>query len=113
MNPIKTMPISGTAILPPIAVWSPSSFFDSVFEGDVVNHLLRLENQGGSDLNYTANLNPPAGWLSVTPHAGTIPAGSFSDLDVAINSAGLIGGDYRASSRSRRTTRRTACSRSR
>ncbi len=96
VNPTKTMPVSGTAILPPIAAWTPPSFFDSVLSGDAVHHLLHLENQGAGDLTYTANINPPVGWLGVTPQAGTIPAGGFHDLGVDVHSSGLIGGDYTA-----------------
>ena len=96
VNSTKSMPLSGSAIMPPIATWTPPSFSDSVLSGDAVHHLLHLENQGAGDLTYTANINPPAGWLSVTPHAGTIPAGGFHDLDVEVNSSGLIGGDYTA-----------------
>jgi len=56
VNPIKTMPVSGTAIMPPIAVWSPPSFTDSLLSGEIVTHQLHLENQGGSDLTYTAEV---------------------------------------------------------
>src|SRR5262249_55915236 len=44
-------------------------------------------------------VNLAAGWLSVTPQAGTIPVGGFADLSVGVNSSGLIGGNYKASIR--------------
>ncbi len=95
VNPTKAMPVSGTAIMPPIAAWTPPSFFDSVLFGDAVSHhLLHLENQGGSDLTYAANISPPAGWLSITPRSGTISASGSVDLAVDVNPSGLIGGYY-------------------
>jgi hypothetical protein len=33
-------------------------------------------------------------WLSVSPAAGTVPAGGFIDLNVLLNASGLYGGDY-------------------
>jgi subtilisin family serine protease len=35
-------------------------------------------------------------WLSVTPSAGVLPAGTSVDLSVTFDAAGLYGGDYRA-----------------
>jgi subtilisin family serine protease len=36
-------------------------------------------------------------WLSVNPTSGTIPAGSYMDLDVRFNATELFGGDYEGS----------------
>ena len=52
-NPSLAMDVTGNAIFPPIAAWSPASFTENLLVGDVVNRTLHLENQGGSDLNYT------------------------------------------------------------
>src|SRR5262249_16240319 len=38
----------------------------------------------------------PAGWLSLDPVSGTIPAGGSLDVRVALDATGLNGGDYAA-----------------
>ncbi len=55
-TPDKVMPVHGLAIPPPVAVWSPSSFTEDLMVGDIVHRTLHLENQGGSDLDYTVSL---------------------------------------------------------
>jgi subtilisin family serine protease len=52
VNPTLVMPVTGEAIPPPVAVWSPASFTESLLVGDVVHRTLHLENQGGSDLDF-------------------------------------------------------------
>ena len=54
--PVLSMPVTGIAIPPPVTVWSPPSFAEDLMVGDVVTRTLHLENQGGSDLNFTAQL---------------------------------------------------------
>ncbi len=44
--------------------------------------------------NMAVAFAPPFIWPAVTPAAGTIPAGGGLDLDVRLDSNGLIGGDY-------------------
>ncbi|MBZ5637382.1 MAG: choice-of-anchor D domain-containing protein [Acidobacteriia bacterium] len=61
VNPIKSMPVSGTAILVPVAVWSPPSFSESLLAGDSVHRTLHLENQGGSDLTYSTDVHLTTG----------------------------------------------------
>ena len=42
------MPVTGNAILPPVAVWTPDHFAESMNSGEVVDRILHLANQGGS-----------------------------------------------------------------
>ncbi|MFN8586436.1 MAG: S8 family serine peptidase [Candidatus Eisenbacteria bacterium] len=44
--------------------------------------------------NLAVRFTPPARWLTVTPLAGSIPAGGFLDLTVGFNAAGMTGGTY-------------------
>ncbi|HKY33809.1 MAG TPA: S8 family serine peptidase [Candidatus Polarisedimenticolia bacterium] len=46
--------------------------------------------------NLALEFRPPVDFLSVNPLGGTIPPAGSADLDVAIDAAGLIGGDYAA-----------------
>lgn len=52
VNPVLAMPVTGVAIDPPIAAWSPSSFSEALNVGDVVHRTLHLENNGASDLTF-------------------------------------------------------------
>ncbi|MFN7966278.1 MAG: S8 family serine peptidase [Acidobacteriota bacterium] len=64
-TPDKTMPVTGLGIVPPVAVNSPDSFAESLDSGQVVHRTLHLENQGGSDLNFTTRVQLNSG-ASVT-----------------------------------------------
>ncbi len=54
-------------------------------ENDYTNHLLKLSNS-----------DEDAGWLSVSPAAGTIQPGSVTPIQVVFNSTGLAPGSYSA-----------------
>ncbi len=47
--------------------------------------------------NMAVEIRPPVDYLTVTPSSGVVPAGGSVDLDVRIDSTGMIGGDYDAS----------------
>ncbi|MGH9869077.1 MAG: S8 family serine peptidase [Candidatus Polarisedimenticolia bacterium] len=55
------VPLSGNGLMPPVAVWSPGSFTESLDAGDVVTRTLHLENQGASDLTYSVALRAAGG----------------------------------------------------
>ncbi len=52
VNPVLVMPVTGVAIPPPVAAWSPTSFAEAMNVGDVIHRTLHLENNGGSDLEF-------------------------------------------------------------
>jgi subtilisin family serine protease len=52
VSPDKTMAVTGVAIPPPIASWSPASFGEAALAGEVLHRTLHLQNGGGSDLNF-------------------------------------------------------------
>ncbi|HXI04056.1 MAG TPA: S8 family serine peptidase [Candidatus Saccharimonadales bacterium] len=56
-NPVLMMPVTGVAIPPPIAAWSPSSFMESLNVGDVVHRTLHLSNNGDSDLDFASSIH--------------------------------------------------------
>jgi len=53
VNGNRTMAVTGTAILPPVTAWSPSSFNESANAGSVLHRALHLANNGGSALNFS------------------------------------------------------------
>ena len=46
--------------------------------------------------NLAVEFRPPAGWLQLSPEAGTVPPGGYVDVDVAFDATQLIGGLYTA-----------------
>jgi hypothetical protein len=65
----RTMSVTGSAILPPVAAWSPSSFSESANVGDVIHRTLHVENNGGSDLNYVTQIGLNSGATVVVDHS--------------------------------------------
>jgi subtilisin family serine protease len=67
-------------------------------------HYLLYAGVGGSYIDNAATLDimlaylglVPAGWLSVAPDSGTVPAGGTQVIDVTLDAADLDGGDYTA-----------------
>jgi subtilisin family serine protease len=53
---------------------------------------VRLSNLGNQALTWSAT--PNASWLAVDPGNGSMPAAAWSDLDVAVDAAGLAGGTH-------------------
>jgi subtilisin family serine protease len=60
-SPDKTMPVTGNAIHPPIAVHSPAAFSENLDAGQSVHRTLHLENQGGSDLTWGSRISLNSG----------------------------------------------------
>jgi len=56
VSPTKLIPVTGNAIIAPVAVHSPASFTESLNAGDIVTRSLHLENQGGSNLTFSTSL---------------------------------------------------------
>ncbi len=71
-TPDKVMPVTGVAVAPPVAVWSPGSFTEALDAGDVVHRSLRLENRGGSDLTFDTTITLQSG--------ATVPV--YEELDI-------------------------------
>ncbi|HEX6853534.1 MAG TPA: S8 family serine peptidase [Candidatus Polarisedimenticolaceae bacterium] len=55
-TPDKTMPVTGTAILPPVAGWTPTSFSEAMMAGEVLHRTIRVSNSGGSDLDFVTQV---------------------------------------------------------
>ena len=51
------MPVTGNAVWPPIAAWAPDSYTEDLLVGDVVTRQLHLENNGGSDLDWSITID--------------------------------------------------------
>ncbi|MBP7148565.1 MAG: S8 family serine peptidase [Acidobacteria bacterium] len=65
VNPDLVMPVTGVAIPPPVAVYNPDHFTESMNSGEVVHRTLHVENQGGSDLIFDTRIGLNSG-ASVT-----------------------------------------------
>ncbi len=61
LTPDAVMPVTGNAIDPPLAVWSPDHFSETLLSGEVVHRTLHLENQGLSDLTFDTMINLNSG----------------------------------------------------
>ena len=61
VTPDAIMPVTGTAILPPVAVWSPDHFAESMDSGQAVVRPLQLSNTGGSDLTFSVDVQLDSG----------------------------------------------------
>lgn len=51
-DPLVRLTVTGLAIDPPIATWTPPSYTENLLVGDVVTRNLHVENDGGSDLTF-------------------------------------------------------------
>ncbi len=54
-NSPLVVPISGTGVNAPVAVWTPESFVGAAMPGGQKSKLLKIRNLGGSDLVWTLN----------------------------------------------------------
>jgi hypothetical protein len=74
-TPVALMPVRGEAIPPPVAAWSPGSFVEDLMVGDVVHRTLHLENQGGSDLTFSAGVFLDSGVTVTVDHSPDLKKG--------------------------------------
>ncbi len=61
VTPDAILPVTGNAILPPVAVWAPDHFAESMNSGELVHRTLNLANQGGSDLTFAVAVQLDSG----------------------------------------------------
>ncbi len=69
VNGNRQMPVTGTAILPPVAAWSPASFSEAANAGDVLHRMLHVQNNGGSDLNFITQIGLNSGATVTVDHS--------------------------------------------
>jgi len=69
VNGNRQMPVTGTAIVPPLAAWSPASFSEAANVGDVLHRTLHVENNGGSDLNFITQIGLNSGATVAVDHS--------------------------------------------
>jgi hypothetical protein len=90
-----------THVIPSPDIWtSPSSFSFYMNEGDTTTDTLTIGNEVTAEANLTYSISYAGNyqdWLSVTPETGNVSVGSSQNLDVNINTTGLIKGFYPAS----------------
>jgi len=83
-NPVITVGCDGVAILPGLSV-TPARFDFTSQPGTAVTATMRLANSSELPVNW--NLFSSGGWLSVSPTAGSVGAGSGINCTVRANSA--------------------------
>ena len=62
-NPILMLPVTGTAIVPPVAIVSPTTITDSMNSGEVRDHTVTIENAGPNPLTFSAAVHALGGVL--------------------------------------------------
>ena len=65
-TPEVQVPLTGIGLVPPVIVVTPSSMSESLLGGETSTQTARIDNTGGSDLNFTVGVNLMA--LSVPQH---------------------------------------------
>ncbi len=74
-EPALVVPLTGYGLIAPDIAVSPESFSEDLFVGETATHTLRLENTGGSDLNFTIGVR--LGAQEVVVHEGEeLPKGA-------------------------------------
>ncbi len=72
-EPTVVIPMTGYGLIAPDIAVTPESLADSLFVGEVSSHTVRVENTGGSDLNFDIGVS--LGAEVVVDHTGDIPKG--------------------------------------
>lgn len=93
-----------SAASPPVIDVSPGSFSASQGPDIISTEIMNIANTGGSNLDWTVSetattCDSPAdvSWLSASPNSGTTIPLDTTAVDIAIDSTGLVPGNYTAS----------------
>lgn len=88
--------LGAEAIGPQISV-NPQEYSLMLDIDEIVTNPLSITNSGDAPLEWTILIDPgTASWLSVSPSAGTTPAGEVSELTVTFDATGLVPDTYDA-----------------
>jgi hypothetical protein len=88
VNGDRLMPVTGNAILPPVTAWSPSSFNESANVGDVLHRSLHIQNNGGSDLNFSSLIGLNSGATVTVDHGPELKKDEEDTRPGALGSGG-------------------------
>lgn len=91
ITPELAVPVTGIAAYPPTLAVSPGRVDASVEEGRSFSARLELNNDGGSVLNWSANITPISArsWLSLSLASGSTLVNGVSYLDLQFNATSL------------------------
>jgi len=89
-NGNRQMSVTGNAILPPVTAWSPSSFSENANAGDVLHRSLHVQNNGGSDLNFSTLIGLNSGATVSVDHS---PELKKDEADTRLGALGSGGPD--------------------
>ncbi|MCX8052280.1 MAG: choice-of-anchor D domain-containing protein, partial [Armatimonadetes bacterium] len=91
-TPTIVVPLTGSAVLPPVADVDPASLTQSLELGTTAQQIVNLTNTGHSTLTF--QVTTLAGWVSVAPNSGQVEPGTTLQLTVIFNAAGVGLGSY-------------------
>lgn len=99
-SPEVTVPLEGTATLPPALELAPDSLAVTLASGDSTSRSLSIMNHGGGPLDWSLSAQGAApGWISLAPQAGSVAPGTSAVVAVRVDASGLVAGYYRAVAR--------------
>ncbi|MGH9868475.1 MAG: choice-of-anchor D domain-containing protein [Candidatus Polarisedimenticolia bacterium] len=86
-SPHLVIPMSGSAVAPPVAAVEPASLESVLLSGTQETRTLTLSNTGPIPLHFTARASMPVQvpFLSVSPSGGVVPAGGSALLSVVVD----------------------------
>lgn len=89
--PSVSVLVSGMSIIPPTIAVSPGSLNASVEEGQSLAASLLIRNDGGTLLNWVANIQPSsaASWLKLTQSSGSVNPGEGAELTLELSAEEL------------------------
>ncbi len=101
LTPLRLLPISGQALVPPAVGVTPGSLSATLAVGGEETQILTLSNTGGSDLEFSLEVidlteASDVGFLSVQPAAASVPPGESLQLMAQFDARDVLPGVFLA-----------------
>lgn len=95
VNSPFTLYLYGTGVPPAQIAFDVAEInLASAYGANPENQVFALTNLGGADSVFSANVEPGAAWLTVTPETGWLTGNSAAALTTSVSVAGLNAGPY-------------------
>lgn len=86
-TPTISLPLTGSAFLPPVLAVDPTTISQSLEVGTTVDRTVNISNTGSSQLSFNASTSGLS-FISISPSSGEVEAGSSVPLTLTINASG-------------------------
>ncbi len=86
--------LMGSAASPPVLSVNPGQIDVSLFERAIETRLLALQNSGGADLEFIAEVIDGTDFLTLQPTAGVVASGQTIALELTLDATGLSPGSH-------------------